>query len=76
MREHIIGVRVSAITVEQEIAMMTVIANSLKFLPTTPPMKTSGIKTMIRAILVEMTAPVISPILSMAAMRGFLPCSI
>ena len=76
MREHIIGVSVSAITVEHEMAIITVRANSLKFLPTTPPIKTRGIKTMIRAILVDITAPVISPMLSMAALKGFLPSSI
>ena len=75
MRAHIMGERVSATRVEMTMAKITVSANSLRLRPTAPLMNTSGVNTMIRATLVEITVNVISFMLRTAAGIGFMPSS-
>jgi hypothetical protein len=53
MRAHSMGVRVMEITPENRIARMMVTANSCSSRPTMPPMKTMGMNTAARLMVME-----------------------
>ena len=74
-RAHIIGVRVSETTPEIRIATASVTANSRNSLPTTSPMKSSGISTAISEKVSEMMVKPISREPFSAASSGGEPCS-
>ena len=74
-RAHIIGVRVSDTTAEIRIATASVIANSRKSLPTTSPMKSSGMSTAMSETVSETMVKPICPEPLMAASSGESPAS-
>ena len=73
--EDIIGVRVKDTMAEIMIETAKVIANSLKSLPTTSPMKMSGIRTAIKEIVNEMMVNPICLEPFKAASKALSPCS-
>ena len=66
-RAHISGVSVSETKPEAKMAITIVIANSRKMRPTSPDMKTSGMKTAASEIVIDMIVKLISFALLMAA---------
>jgi hypothetical protein len=70
-----VGVVVKEITMDTTIAVESVMANSRKRRPTIPPIIRMGMKTAIRETLIEKTVNPISFAPSMAAAKGFIPCS-
>ena len=57
-------------------AMVTTMANSLKILPTTPPISSTGRNTATRDAVIEMMVKPISRLPCSAASMGFIPSSI
>ena len=75
MREHIIGVSVSATRPDTATAAATVSANSVNRRPVLPVMKPSGANTAARVSDIAITANAISFEPSIEACRGSLPIS-
>ena len=74
-RAQSIGVRVSEISEEATIAMVTTMANSLKILPTTPPISSTGRNTATSDAVIEMMVKPISRLPVSAASMGAMPSS-
>ena len=74
-REASIGARVRQIATESSSAAATVAANSRNSRPTTPPMKSSGMKAAIRERVIDTTVKPISLAPSSAAWRMLFPIS-
>ena len=72
-REHIIGVKVSAMHPETRIATVTVTANSRNSRPTMPPISSSGMNTATSERLIETMVKPISPAPLSAASSGVSP---
>ena len=71
----IVGEKVKALKVERAIANTIVRANCLKITPVEPGKKDTGINTAASTKDVAITAPLNSFIVSIAAIRGFIPRS-
>ena len=74
-REAIIGVKVSATTADTAMATESVTANERKSRPTTPPIRSRGMKTASREAVMEMMVNPICRAPLSAARIGVSPCS-
>src|SRR6266567_3216435 len=75
MQAHIRGVSVNDTTPEARMATMIVTENSRKIRPSSPGMKTSGMKTAASESVIERMVKEISPALLKVAFRIDSPCS-
>ena len=72
---HIMGVKVSEIASDTQMAMLSTTANSRNSRPTIPPISRIGMKTATSEVLIESTVNPISRAPRNAACTGVIPCS-